>query len=99
MPSTFGRWWKSFSDSCKYLGASLAIVLVKGKVRRRPHDWSLYLTLARLYEIGNQWSQAIDALEHASRLNPHNQMIIQQLARMRHAAKQNSKDIEDTDRL
>jgi cytochrome c-type biogenesis protein CcmH/NrfG len=82
------RWWKSFSNSCKYLGASLAIVLVKRKLGRRPHDWTLWLTLGRLYEVGYQWSQAIDALENAHKLDPDNAIIAQQLSHTKKAAKQ-----------
>ena len=90
MLSTFGRWWKSFSNSCKYLGASLAIVLVKRKLGRRPHDWTLWLTLGRLYEIGYQWPQAIDALKSARKLDPDNEIIAQQLRKTKEAAKQDS---------
>jgi cytochrome c-type biogenesis protein CcmH/NrfG len=85
-----GRWWKSFSDSCKYLGASLAIVLVKRKLGRRPHDWTLWFTLGRLYEVGYQWPQAIDALKNARKLDPHNEIIAQQLSQTKEAAKQDS---------
>jgi cytochrome c-type biogenesis protein CcmH/NrfG len=82
--------WKSLSDSCKYLGASLAIALIKRKLRRRPHDWTLWLTLARLYEVGYQWSQAIDSLEHARQLSSNNEVITQELARIKEEAKQDS---------
>jgi len=85
-----GRWWKSFSHSCKYLGASLAIVLVKRKLGRRPHDWTLWLTLARLYEVGYQWPQAIAALKNARKLDPHNEIIAQQLSQTKKAAKDDS---------
>jgi cytochrome c-type biogenesis protein CcmH/NrfG len=81
-----GRWWKSFS--CKYLGASLAIVLVKRKLGRRPHDWTLWLTLGRLYEVGYQWPQAIDALKNARKLDPDNEIIARQLSQTKKAAKQ-----------
>ena len=90
MSSTVGRWWKSFSNSCKYLGASLAIVLVKRKLGRRPHDWTLWLTLGRLYEVGYQWPQAIDALKNARELDPDNEIIAQQLRQTKEAAKQDS---------
>ena len=90
MFATLGRWWKSLSDSCKYLGASLAIVMVKRKLSQRPHDWSLWLTLARLYEIGYQWPQALDAVKRARRLNPQNKVIGDVLARVKKAAKQDS---------
>jgi cytochrome c-type biogenesis protein CcmH/NrfG len=83
-----GRWWKSFSNSCKYLGASLAIVLVKRKLGRRPHDWTLWLTLGRLYEVGYQWPQAIDALKNARKLDPDNEIIARQLSQTKKAAKQ-----------
>jgi cytochrome c-type biogenesis protein CcmH/NrfG len=85
-----GRWWKSFKDSCKYLSASLAIILVKRKLGRRPSDWTLWLTLARLYEVGYQWPQAIDALKKARKLDPNNEVIAQQLVRTKEAAKQDS---------
>jgi cytochrome c-type biogenesis protein CcmH/NrfG len=81
-------WWKSLSDSCKYLGASLAIVLVKRKLGRRPHDWTLWLTLGRLYEVGYQWPQAIDALKNARKLDPDNEIIARQLSQTKKAAKQ-----------
>ncbi len=80
------------SDSCKYLGASLAIVMVKRKLRRRPYDWTLWLTVARLYEIGDQWSLAVGALERARRLDPDNRVIAHHLARVREAAKRDSSD-------
>jgi cytochrome c-type biogenesis protein CcmH/NrfG len=83
-------WWKKFRDSCRYLGASLAIVLVKRKLGRRPHDWTLWLTLGRLYEVGYQWPQAIDALENARKLDPHNAIIAQQLSHTKKAAKEES---------
>ena len=83
-------WWKSFKDSCKYLSASLAIILVKRKLGRRPGDWTLWLTLARLYEVGYQWPQAIDALKTARKLDPHNEIIVQHLVRAKEAAKQYS---------
>ena len=97
MFSALGRWWKSLSDSCKYLGASLAIAMVKRKLHRRPHDWTLWLTVARLYEIGDQWSLAVDALERARRLDPHNRVIAHHLARVREAAKRDSSDKRKTE--
>ena len=90
MFSTIGRWWKSFKDSCKFLSASLAIILVKRKLGRRPSDWTLWLTLARLYEVGYQWPQAIDALKKARKLDPNNEIIAQHLLRTKEAAKQHS---------
>lgn len=97
MFSTRRPYWRSFAYSCKYLGASVAIVLVKRKARRRPHDWTLWLTLARLYEIGYQWPQAIDALKRARKLNPRNEMIVQTLHRIKEAAKQDSEHSERID--
>ncbi len=88
MSSTVGRWWKSFSDSFKYLGASLAIILVKRKLGRRPDDWTLWFTLGRLYGVGYQWPQAIDALKNARKLDPHNEIIARQLSHTKEAAKQ-----------
>jgi uncharacterized protein HemY len=82
-------WWKKFKDSCTYLTASFAIVLVKRKLRRRPHDWSLWLTLGRLYTVGYQWPQAIDSLKRARKLNPHNEVIAQVLANAKEKARQN----------
>ena len=90
MFSTLGRWCKSLSDGCKYLGASLAIIMVKRKLTLRPNDWSLWLTLARLYEIGYQWPQALDAVKHARKLNPQDKVIGEVLARVEEAAKQDS---------
>ena len=90
MFSTLGRWCKGLSDSWKYLAASLAIVMVKRKLNQRPHDWSLWLTLARLYEIGYQWPQALDAIKRARKLNPQNKVIGEVLARVEKAAKQDS---------
>ena len=98
MFSALGRWGKSFSESCKYLGASLAIVMVKRKLRRRPHDWTLWLTVARLYEIGDQWSLAFDALERARRLDPNNSVIAHHLARVREAAKRDPSDRRKSDK-
>ena len=92
MFSVIRRYLRSFSNSTKYLGASLAIVLVKRKLDRRPHDWGLWLTLARLYEIGHQWPLAIDALKRARKLNPQNEMIAQTLHRLKEAARQDSKE-------
>ena len=88
MSSTVRRWWKSLSDSCKYLGASLAITLVKRKLGRRPHDWSLWLMLGRLYAIGYQWSQAIDAIKRARKLNPSNEVVVEVLASVKEKAGQ-----------
>lgn len=62
--------------------------MVKRKLGRRPNDWSLWLTLARLYETGYQWPQALDALERARKLNPHSQVVVEVLARVQQAAKQ-----------
>lgn len=90
MFSTLARGWQSFWDSCKYLGASIAIIMVKRKLRLRPHDWTIWLTLARLYELGSQWEQALDALERARKLNPHSQVITEVRARIQEAAKQDS---------
>jgi uncharacterized protein HemY len=87
--STLGRWWISLSGSCKYLGASVAINLVKRKLGRRPHDWSLWLMLGRLYAIGYQWSQAIEALKRARKLNPSNEVVAQVLAKVKEEARQN----------
>jgi cytochrome c-type biogenesis protein CcmH/NrfG len=83
-------WWKKFKDSSKYLGASLAIILVKRKLGRRPNDWTLWLTLGRLYEVGYQWPQAIAALKNARKLDPHNEIIARQLSQTKKAAKQES---------
>ena len=91
MFSSIRRYWRSFSSSSKYLGASLAIVLVKRKVRRRPNDWSLWLMLGRLYEIGYQWPEAIDALKRARKLNPENDVIAQTLHRVKEATRQDSR--------
>ena len=82
------RWWKKFRDSLKYLTASFAIVLVKRKLRRRPDDWSLWLTLGRLYGVGYQWPQAIDSLKRARKLNPQNEVIAQVLASTKEKARQ-----------
>jgi cytochrome c-type biogenesis protein CcmH/NrfG len=76
------------SASCKYLGASLAIVLVRRKLKRSPYDWSLWLLLGRLYQIGHQWKQALAALEEAHKLNPENQVVIQEIASVRQAARE-----------
>ena len=89
MFSTLGRWWKSFRNSFTYLTASLTIVLVKRKLRRRPHDWSLWLTLGRLYTVGYQWPQAIDSLKRARKLNPQNEVIAQVLANAKEQARLN----------
>ena len=83
------RLWKSFKDSCKYLGASLAIFLVKRKLARRPHDWSLWLMLGRLYAIGYQWPLAINSLKRARKLNPQSEVIAQVLANTKEEARQN----------
>ena len=72
-----------------YLTASFTIVLVKRKLKRRPQDWSLWLTLGRLYTIGHQWPQAIDALKRARKLNPQNEVIAQVLAFTKEKARQN----------
>ena len=64
--------------------------MVKRKLNQRPHDWSLWLTLARLYEIGYQWPQALDAVKHARKLSPQNKVIGEVLARVEEAAKQDS---------
>jgi uncharacterized protein HemY len=82
-------WWKSLSDNCKYLTASFAIVLVKRKLKRRPNDWSLWLTLGRLYAIGYQWPLAIDALKRARKLNPQSEVIAEVLASAKEKARQN----------
>lgn len=89
MSSPLGRWWKKFRDTCIYLSASLAIVLVKRKLKRRPQDWSLWLTLGRLYAIGYQWPQAIDSLKRARKLNPQSEVIAQVLADAKEKARQN----------
>ena len=81
-------WWQKFRDSCRYLGASLAIILVKRKLGRRPHDWSLWLMLGRLYAIGYQWSQAIGALKRARKLNPSNEVVAEVLASVKQQARQ-----------
>jgi cytochrome c-type biogenesis protein CcmH/NrfG len=90
MLSTLARGCQSFWNSCKYLGASITIIMVKRKLRLRPHDWTIWLTLARLYELGSQWEPALDALERARKLNPHSQVITEVLARVQKAANQDS---------
>ena len=82
-------WWKKFRDSCKYLTASFAIILVKRKLKTRPHDWSLWLTLGRLYTIGYQWPQAIDSLKRARKLNPQSAVIAKVLADAKAGARKN----------
>ena len=82
-------WWKKFRDSCKYLTASFAIILVKRKLKNRPHDWSLWLTLGRLYTIGYQWPQAIDSLKRARKLNPQSEVIAKVLADAKEEARKN----------
>ena len=72
-----------------YLTASFTIFLVKRKLKRRPQDWSLWLTLGRLYTIGHQWPQAIDSLKRARKLNPQNEVIAQVLASTKEKARQN----------
>ena len=81
-------WWKKFRESCKYLTASFTIVLVKRKLKRRPHDWSLWLTLGRLYAIGYQWPQAIDSLKRARKINPQSKVIAEVLASTKEKARQ-----------
>jgi uncharacterized protein HemY len=80
--------WRSFRESCKYLTASFAIILVKRKLKRRPHDWSLWLTLGRLYAVGYQWPQAIDSLKRARKLNPESEVIAEVLANTKENARQ-----------
>jgi len=87
VPSTLAAWWQKFRGSCKYLVASLAIILVKRQVGRRPHDWSLWLLLGRLYRIGYQWPQAINCLKRARKLNPQNEVIAQLLAEAKEKAR------------
>ena len=82
------HWWKSFKANCKYLGASLAIVLVKRQVGRRPHDWSLWLLLGRLYSIGHQWPQAINCLKRAKTLNPQHKVTTQLLTDIKEKARE-----------
>ena len=82
-------WWNKFRESCKYLTASFTIILVKRKLKRRPHDWSLWLTLGRLYAVGYQWPQAIDSLKRARKLNPENEVIAEVLANTKEEARQN----------
>ena len=89
MLSNLRQWWKGLKDNCKYLGASLAIILVKRKLARRPYDWSLWLMLGRLYAIGYQWPKAIDALKRARKLNPQSEVIAQVLAGAKEKARQN----------
>ncbi|MGB6929380.1 MAG: hypothetical protein WBH05_09180 [Syntrophobacteria bacterium] len=48
------------------------------------------MTLGRLYGVGYQWPQAIDALKNARKLDPHNEIIAQQLSQTKEAAKQDS---------
>jgi uncharacterized protein HemY len=72
-----------------YLTASFTIVLVKRKLKRRPQDWSLWLTLGRLYTIGHQWPQAIDSLKRARKLNPESEVIAEVLANTKEKARQN----------
>ena len=71
--------------------------MVKRKLRLRPQDWSLWLTLARLYEIGQQWPQALDAIERAYKLNPHSQVVVEVLARVQQATRQDSRNIVKKD--
>ena len=70
--------------------ASIAIIMVKRKLRLHPHDWTLWLTLARLYEVGSQWEPALAALERAHKINPRSQVITEVLARVQEAAKHHS---------
>ena len=72
-----------------YLTASFTIVLVKRKLKRRPQDWSLWLTLGRLYTIGHQWPQAINSLKRARKLNPESEVIAEVLANTKEKAHQN----------
>jgi uncharacterized protein HemY len=72
-----------------YLTASFTIGLVKRKLKRRPQDWSLWLTLGRLYTIGHQWPQAIDSLKRARKLNPESEVIAEVLANTKEKARQN----------
>jgi uncharacterized protein HemY len=81
-------WWKKFKESGKYLTASFTIVLVKRKLKRRPHDWSLWLILGRLYAISHQWPQAIDSLKRARKLNPESEVIAEVLANTKEKARQ-----------
>ena len=90
------RLWRTIKDSLRYLGASVAVILVRRKLKRRPQDWRLWLTLARLYEIGYQWPQAIDALERARNLNPHSPQVAELLKKMRTASKQNTANHKKT---
>ena len=87
------RWWKKFKDSCKYLTASFAIILMKRKLKRRPQDWSLWLTLGRLYAIGYQWPQAIDSLKRARKLNPQSTVIAKVLANAKEKARESPGDV------
>ena len=72
-----------------YLTASFTIVLVKRKLKRWPQDWSLWLTLGRLYTIGYQWPQAIDSLKRARKLNPQSEVIAKVLADAKEGARKN----------
>jgi uncharacterized protein HemY len=44
--------------------------------------------LGRLYAVGYQWSQAIDALKRARKLNPSNEVVAEVLASAKEQARQ-----------
>jgi len=67
--------WSAITSKVQALSCGLAIFLVKRKLRRRPADLRLWITLGRLYEVNECWDQAMACLYRASQLAPHNELV------------------------
>lgn len=64
-------------------GSRLAIFLVKRRIKKRPNDPGLWLVLTRLYEVRSELPTAVQTLERALTLCPHNPALKLHLDRLR----------------
>lgn len=64
------------------VGSSLAIVLVKRKLKKNQSDLGKWILLSKLYEVKQQKKEAIQTLKLAQRLFPKSELLKMHLTRL-----------------
>lgn len=76
--------WYSYPVRIFYnAGSSLAIFLIKRKLKRNHADLGKWILLAKLYEARQEKKEAIKTLKLAQRIFPKSELLKTHLARLR----------------
>gem|GEM_PF-1057277 len=79
--------WYNFPVKILYnAGSSLAIFLVKRKLKKDHTDLGKWILLAKLYEVRQEKKEAIKTLKLAQRIFPKSELLKKHLARLQNTS-------------